>query len=496
MFGVKPNALSTRHARLLLIAAMGLFVLLHLRVFSLDLIGFHVWRQTQTQTVIDNFYEEDVNILHPRVNARGDGSGIYRTDFPLMQWIIAAVYRAAGNDIMVTRVMMCLFTLLSMLALYAFLRKRFRNELIATCTAIMYVFTPMMYYYGMVPLVDVFALMLTMMGMYWWYCFVENSTGFRYFILANLVFVLASMIKTPFILFLGGLWWYVLIGYLDKSISLKHFLRYISVALVIAIPGFIWIGSVIISMQEINNPVVGGVISAEGLTVGKYLSYIQFYVVSLLPGVLTGYSTCILFVIGLLFVIRRLRNFTPFGKSLLVVCILLCLYVFYEAPAMHTAHDYYFMPFLPLIFMLVAFGFQQWLHSPKTYLRYMAITIVIVSPLIGYTRMDARWNEKKPGFNVDLYTYHEEIKSILPDDALTISGNDESKYIWPYYLDTKGWTFKENKLTDSLLNNYMSRGATWLITDLSEDRLEQVLTTPQLRSAKTFGTIKVIELGL
>lgn len=493
MFCLKQNNIRPGISVLVLGAAIALYVLLHLRVFQLDLIGFHVWRQTQTQTVIDNFYEEDANILHPRINSRGDGSGIYRTDFPLMQWVIAAVYRAAGNDITVTRVMMCLFTVLSMLALYALLRRRFRNELIACCAAIMYLFTPMMYYYGMVPLVDVFALMLTMMGMYWWYCLVEDKARFRYFILANLVFIIAAMIKTPFILFLGGLWWYVLISYLDKNISLKQFLQHIAVAVSIAIPGFIWIGSVIMGMQEINNPVVGGVIAAENLTIGKYLSYIQFYIISLLPGVLTGYTTFILFVIGLIFVMRRLRNFTAFGKSLLVVFILLCLYVFYEAPAMHTAHDYYFMPFLPLIFILVAFGLQQWLQSPKQYLRYVALTIVIVSPLIGYTRMDARWNEKRPGFNVDLYQYHEEIKALLPDDALTITGNDESKYIWPYYLDTKGWTFKDNKLTRAQLDLYMQKGAQYLITDMSTQNLQKL----QLTEAEpyVFGTIRVIQLS-
>ena len=246
-------------------------------------------------------------------------------------------------------------------------------------------------------------------------------------------------------------------------------------------------------MQEINNPVVGGVISAENLTIGKYLSYIQFYIISLLPGVLTGYTTFILFVIGLIFVIRRLRNFTAFGKSLLVVFILLCLYVFYEAPAMHTAHDYYFMPFLPLIFILVASGLQQWLQSSKKYLRYSALTIVVLSPLIGYTRMDARWNEKKPGFNIDLYNHHEQIKTVIPDGALTITGNDESKYIWPYYLDTKGWTFKDNKLTKVQLDSYIQKGAKYLITDMNTEHLQKL----QLTEAEpdVFGSIRVIQLS-
>lgn len=70
--------------------------LLHFKIFTLDIIGYHVWRQTQTQTITDNFYEENMNILDPRINCREDGAGIYRTDFPLLQWCIAATYFVFG----------------------------------------------------------------------------------------------------------------------------------------------------------------------------------------------------------------------------------------------------------------------------------------------------------------------------------------------------------------------------------------------------------------
>ena len=52
-----------------------LSVAMHWRVFQTDLVGVHVWRQVQTQTVIVNFYEEDFNILNPRLDPRGSGDG-------------------------------------------------------------------------------------------------------------------------------------------------------------------------------------------------------------------------------------------------------------------------------------------------------------------------------------------------------------------------------------------------------------------------------------
>ena len=68
--------------------AVGISIFQHYRIFSQDLIGYHVWRQTQTQTVIENFVYEDFNILNPRINDLYYEDGIFRREFPLAQWIL------------------------------------------------------------------------------------------------------------------------------------------------------------------------------------------------------------------------------------------------------------------------------------------------------------------------------------------------------------------------------------------------------------------------
>ena len=37
-------------------------ILMHLPHFNKELCSIHVWRQTQTQSGINNFYEEEMNI--------------------------------------------------------------------------------------------------------------------------------------------------------------------------------------------------------------------------------------------------------------------------------------------------------------------------------------------------------------------------------------------------------------------------------------------------
>ena len=87
------------------ILTIGLSLLLHARIFSLDLMGPHVWRQSQTQTYTKNIVSGEGSLFHPVVNnlALGD-QGYLPMEFPLMQWITAQVIKATGwNDVVVAR---------------------------------------------------------------------------------------------------------------------------------------------------------------------------------------------------------------------------------------------------------------------------------------------------------------------------------------------------------------------------------------------------------
>jgi hypothetical protein len=60
--------------------------------------------------------------------------------------------------------------------------------------------------------------------------------------------------------------------------------------------------------------------------------------------------------------------------------------------------------------------------------------------------MQSRWNTDSPGFNKDLYTYKNELRTISKPTDLVVVGNDVSQFIFLYYIDRKGWVFNENQL--------------------------------------------------
>ena len=107
---------------------LGLLLLLvtticHAPIFTQDLAGIHVWRQSQTQLNIINFYRYDFNILHPRHHALNINAGntILRYEFPLMQWMIALNHKLFGPHIVVTRVSLFLFSIITLLGVFQLL---------------------------------------------------------------------------------------------------------------------------------------------------------------------------------------------------------------------------------------------------------------------------------------------------------------------------------------------------------------------------------------
>lgn len=68
--------------------------LLHLRGVTCPPNGYHQWRESDSAAIILNYYQQDFSFLLPRINQRGDGSGITGIELPVYQytwWIVACL---------------------------------------------------------------------------------------------------------------------------------------------------------------------------------------------------------------------------------------------------------------------------------------------------------------------------------------------------------------------------------------------------------------------
>ena len=91
--------------RLLFYSALVLFVVLHLYQLNAPPNGYHQWRESDTAAIAMNYYQEDMTFLQPRVNQRGAGSGVTRSELPIYNYSVALVYQLVGPHHAVARLL-------------------------------------------------------------------------------------------------------------------------------------------------------------------------------------------------------------------------------------------------------------------------------------------------------------------------------------------------------------------------------------------------------
>lgn len=179
---------------------------------------------------------------------------------------------------------------------------------------------------------------------------------------------------------------------------------------------------------------------------------------------------------------------------ILSLSILVLVYYFFEVNAIAKIHDYYLFPFFPLLFILVAYGAYYLINSKIILLRYITFILLLLLPVTCFLRMQGRWNPETPGFNKDLLIHKTELQNAIPKDALVVAGNDDSHFIFFYYIDKKGWGFHEDNLTSQTLKIMIEKGAGYLYTDSRniDNNCEIACYFDKLILEK--GTIKIFRL--
>lgn len=442
---------------------MLLSLIMHSHILNTDLIGIHVWRQTQTQTVIDNFAAEDFNILNPKINDHAHTDRIMRMEFPIMQWVFAIFYKAFGQQIIISRLLTLLLGFCSVLGMYRLCYTLFNNRKIGVLAAWTFSFSPVFYYYTANPLPDNLAMCCAIWSFVFYFQYF-NDRKVKHIIFSGLMLMMATMAKLPFVLY-GLVDVVFLIAYFRKDIKLAF-----TPALVYGlflIPPAVWYINVIPTWH--GNGVVKGIFDTSTYASSEVLNIITGTLSSMLPELLLNYGSTLFFLAGLFFFFKKKLYRSKYYLSIFIVFISVCLYYLYEVNMITLVHDYYMFPFLPFLFVLVAYGAYKLLNGRNKILKAISILALIILPITAFLRVDSRWNTTEPGFNHVYYDHKDELRALVNEDAYCVVGNDISHYILLYYLNRKGWTFDSDYLNEYDLKFFISKGAKYLFTDSPVD---------------------------
>lgn len=387
----------------------------------------HHWRQVTGLMVARNFLEVDPNILYPRVDDHGSSSGIIGMEFPSMNYLYFLSAKIFGYTHWYGRLINLIISSLGLLIFYRLiLMGGYKEKLALNATIILAVSIWFSFSRKMMP--DTYCISLIFMA---WYC------GLRYLKdqqwLQLLLFILLSSLailsKIPAGIYLA-LFLPILLSHRFKSSAKLHLLLASIPSLLLCYYWyFVW------------NPQLA-LESGMWYNAGKSLSVGFMEIISNLGEALhkfyfdtfNGFILFGLFLLGLGFAIaKKERTLLTIFTSIFGVFL---LYIF-KSGFFFYHHNYYIIPFVPVMALLAAYGISQ---LKKPWLLYSLLCLGVVESLA---------NQQHDFFIRDSKLYKMELEAIMDkfssrEQLIAINGNEDPQLM--YLSHRKGWNCHDEEL--------------------------------------------------
>ena len=139
------------------------------------------WRQTDTASIARNYYEEGMRFYYPAVNWREDGPGYVESEFPLYPYMVALLYQGYGQvDESFGRIISILFGLLTVLLLYLFAFRLFKDPEAALISGLVYAVCPLSIFYTRTFMPESLMMFFSLAGLYYFYSWVQLGDSRRW----------------------------------------------------------------------------------------------------------------------------------------------------------------------------------------------------------------------------------------------------------------------------------------------------------------------------
>ena len=438
-------------------------IVMHHRIFTLDLQGVHVWRQTETEINIQNFYRHDNDILNPRHNNFSwENHNILRLEFPIMQWTIAQIERIFGESITVTRVSIFIIGILSVFGFFQLFQLLFKNPLLSFLATWCFNFSPVFYYYTLNPIPDNLALCGAIWSWVYFYKFIKNYV-WQYAFISAAFLCLATLAKLPFIIFGGVYFLFVLTNLIRGRINFSFILKLSSIFIAMLIPAIAWYAWVMPEWGDQN--VITGIFQSK-LSKEDTYKYLRYHRDVMFPNLLLNRGSVVFFVIGITTLLIEGRLFKPKYFELTFGSIFVFAYFYFELNIILDIHDYYMMPFLPFLFIAVGYGIKQLLEHRILYPFVIFYTLTML-PYFAYKDVQSYWwIGTADAYWKDLYQFRDDFRRAAPNDAKCIILSDESTYVFSYLIDKQGFIFNTNNLDPGWVSDMIdNKDATYMYSN-------------------------------
>ena len=151
------------------------------------------WRESDVAAIARNFLESGFRFAYPQIDWAGDAAGYVGTEFPLLPFTAALIYKFAGVHEWIGRLETVLFFAASLPVFYLLVRRIF-SESVALWALFFYSFAPLSIAASRAFIPDLPSLSLSLAGLYFFLRWVDDNDRWGWLI-SSIALSLAILIK-------------------------------------------------------------------------------------------------------------------------------------------------------------------------------------------------------------------------------------------------------------------------------------------------------------
>jgi hypothetical protein len=183
----------------ILILGMGVLAWLYGfdKIITLRPQSFHRWRQCDCLAFTQTYYHDGNAFWDPKVLYLGeDGTGRTASDFPLIYYTVAQLWKLFGKHEFIYRSLVLLLTFFGFLALFRMTEDILKDSFMALWVSFIMYSSPILVYYSNNFLMNVPAFSLGLIGLYLFYLFYKRRKN-KYLYGSMLFYTLGGLLKVP-----------------------------------------------------------------------------------------------------------------------------------------------------------------------------------------------------------------------------------------------------------------------------------------------------------
>jgi len=378
------NSSDKKSVLIIVLLLLGLSVLLYESTINLFPSFIHAWTQSDRYAIALRFLDNGFDFFHPATFNLQTIEGITRVDFPINEFIVAISMKFFGSTApFFFRVYTLSISIIGLAYLYLFAKKITSSEIKSGLVVLFVFFSPVYFYYQIGFLPSIPAISCTFAGYYYFFSYKESEQK-KHFLFAIAFFLLAALMRFPFVIFLVAiLLQQVFMALKDKKIKRIEVISFSS-AFIVFVGYYLYnvhLGRIYGNMfldfllpaknfSELKE-IISEMIHHWGLHYFTFSHYALLFV--------SISATAILFLKRSSLLVEEKRQWF----QLLIVFCGTGLYFLLMA-RQYFAHDYYFLDsfFVPVVLLLV-FSVNS-IKMETTFLKFLWTGIFVIQVVLFY----------------------------------------------------------------------------------------------------------------